>query len=94
LPLESVVPELGLKLPQVPEAAKLSASPATDVPLGLVTLAVTVAMSVPLPKTWDLLDVMATWFGGVVWVMTVELLRPALASAAVMVQVPLVAEAV
>jgi len=94
VPLELVVPELGLRLPQVPEAVKLTESPVTEVPLGLVTVAVMVAVSVPLSTTLALLDATATVFGGVVCVMVAELLRPALASVAVMVQLPAVLEAV
>ncbi len=74
MPLELVVPELGLTLPHVPEAVKLTESPVTEVPLGLVTVAVMVAVSVPLSTTLALLDVTATVFGGAVWVIVADAL--------------------
>jgi hypothetical protein len=89
-----VVPELGLTLPQVPEAVKLTESPVTDVPPGLVTVAVMVAVSVPLSTTLALVDVTPTEFGGAVWVIVAVALWALLASVAVMVQVPVVEDAV
>jgi hypothetical protein len=104
LPLESVAPELGLSDPQVPEAVKVTVSPVTEVPPEVVTLALMVAVSVPLATTVDagvlpqaraaLVQVTPTAFGGAVCVMVAELLRAAIASVAVTVQLPVVVEAV
>jgi hypothetical protein len=89
-----VVPEPGFRVPQVPEAVQVTVSAVTEVPLGLATWAVTVAVSVPLATTLDLVEVTLTVFGGVVWVTVALLLRPAFASVAVTVQVPVELEAV
>jgi hypothetical protein len=61
---------LGVVVLQAPLGVKVTASPApTGVPLALVTVAVTVEVLEPLAGIVDGLAVIATVFGGVVWVM-------------------------
>jgi hypothetical protein len=93
-PLLLVVPEAGFSVPQVPEATQFTVSPDTAVPPGFKTVAVRVEVLVPFPATVDGDAETLTEFGGDDCVIRAVPLPPLLASVAVIVQVPIVLDAV
>jgi hypothetical protein len=89
-----VVPEDGFIVPQVPDATQLTVSPATATLAGLWTVAVKFCVLDPVPTTVAVDGATLTEFGGVDCVIRAVPLPPLLASVAVIVQVPIVLEAV
>jgi hypothetical protein len=77
-------------VPQAPVPLRVTVSPTTDVPLGLATVVVIVAVSVPFATRTALVVPTVTVFGGAVIVMLVEPVAPWPASIAFSVQVPVV----
>ena len=66
MPVASVVPDVGDRVPQEapPEVVKVTVSPGIGRLLGSVTVAVTVEVDVPLAGTFGGLAETATWEGG------------------------------
>ncbi len=98
MPLGSVVAVGALKRPQEPAGtslvAKVTVSPETATPLGVVTLTVTLEVAVASAGIGFAPNVSATEFNATVWLIVVDAASPALASVAVTVQIPAVVEAV